>query len=67
MIRCNPGSLKKASTVLIWEPFIVAFFTTILSKRRSRVKAERNTLILTLTCVPFKLNFQLYCIIRLFY
>jgi hypothetical protein len=52
---------------LIWEPFIVAFFTTILSKRRSRVKAERNTLILTLTCVPFKLNFQLYCIIRLFY
>jgi hypothetical protein len=26
MNRCNPGSLKRASTDFIWEPFNAAFF-----------------------------------------
>ncbi len=42
------------------------FLATILSKRSPRVKAEKDNVILTLTCVPFKLNFRSYCIIHVF-
>jgi hypothetical protein len=52
---------------LIQEPFNAFFLATILSKRCPRVKTERENVILTLTCVPFKLNFRLYEIICVFY